>query len=490
VLTDLGWRDEVRAVGDDWLQRFPRSADAYREYALALKRTGAGLEAESVLQRGIDVSAGNVELTSALADLYLEQGRWPAAAEQWSHVAERAPGLAWTLVNYKLESLGSNTSRAAQAVLAQLDGREGVESRKLAAIVAVYAERPDDARRRADALLKEMEPGERQAYITQFAQVASGRGQPALVAWAYRHLLYETQEDSLRWQLAREIVRYDLSAGDTASAVTIVREVATSVESGTDAHRWASAVWIELAAGRGDAKRATARLIEHALLYPNDPALSGLALVVADANARHGELEDADRVLGLLAERPIPAELSARLSATRAYLALQAGRFEEARVDLEAAAALLNGAQRGEALRFLGFLRKATDSELQLVAEARRLAQQGESREAFQGLVEGLDRTAPSEARPGILLWAGELAIQVTALDWAEGVLWEIPRRYPRSGETPVALMTLADVLAENGRKDDAIGMLEKLILEYPESALTPLGRRRLAELKAEVPRS
>jgi TolA-binding protein len=72
----------------------------------------------------------------------------------------------------------------------------------------------------------------------------------------------------------------------------------------------------------------------------------------------------------------------------------------------------------------------------------------------------------------------------------AEQVLRRIPERYPRSGEAPVAMMTLAEELAVSGRLSEAIALLEDLILEYPESALTPIGRRRLAELKEEIPRS
>ena len=53
-----------------------------------------------------------------------------------------------------------------------------------------------------------------------------------------------------------------------------------------------------------------------------------------------------------------------------------------------------------------------------------------------------------------------------------------------------MALVTLAEALAAEGRLMSAIELLETLILEYPESALTPLGRRRMAELKDEVPRS
>jgi TolA-binding protein len=169
---------------------------------------------------------------------------------------------------------------------------------------------------------------------------------------------------------------------------------------------------------------------------------------------------------------------------------LYAGRFDEARSGFEIAAAMLTGEERAEALRLLAILRSGSEAELRALATAQRARVEGRQREAVERLLDGLERTPASAARPALLLWAGELALGAGAIERAEEVLRHIPRVYPNSGEAPVALVTLAEGLAAQGRPSEAIALLEMLIIEYPNSALTPLGRRRLAELREEVPRS
>jgi predicted Zn-dependent protease len=215
-----------------------------------------------------------------------------------------------------------------------------------------------------------------------------------------------------------------------------------------------------------------------------------LALAVADANVRRGRIDEAAAILELVPRAGTTSEVAAKIAASRAYLALYAGQYDEARVEFEVAAASLSGGERGEALRFLGFLRNGNEAELKAVADAHRALQEERNVRAFDRLMDGLRGVRSSQARPAILLWAGEIAVAADEPDRAETVLRRIPELYPESGEAPVALVTLAEALAADGKAMSAIEILETLILEYPESALTPLGRRRLAELKEEVPRS
>ena len=124
------------------------------------------------------------------------------------------------------------------------------------------------------------------------------------------------------------------------------------------------------------------------------------------------------------------------------------------------------------------------------MAAAHRAILQDRPSEAHGKLAAGLRRAPESRARPALLLWAGQLALEAGASKRGEELLRRIPERYPRSGEAPVALITLADALAATDQSDAAIKVLETLIIDYPDSALTPIGRRRLAELKQQVPRS
>jgi tetratricopeptide (TPR) repeat protein len=490
VLVALDRIDEIRVAGESWLRATPRSDIAYREYALALRQLLSDAEAVNMLKRGLAAVDQPHPLAAELANLYLQQGRWSDAAAQWVDVTRASPRLGRDLVRYTLESLGPGAEPAARALLVHLSDEGTDEERELGAIAAIYAGRLDEALERADALIADLEGKDRRGFAARFSDVAANRNQPALVTWAYRQMLMDVIEDSTRWELARQVVEHDLSAGDTVTAHGLLRDVLARAEPGMAAHRWASALQIRVYAAGGSLDDAQAALADHASAYPDDPEISSLALTVGVASLRYGRLEEAARVLSLAPRSGMNRVERARLAAATGYLALYEGRYEEARAGIELAGAELSGWERSEALRVLVFLKNGNEVELRAVADAHRSALQGRPLDAYRRLRQALDGVAPSSARPALLLWAGELAMAGGAVAEAEQVLRRIPERYPRSGEAPVAMMTLAEELAVSGRLSEAIALLEDLILEYPESALTPIGRRRLAELKEEIPRS
>jgi tetratricopeptide (TPR) repeat protein len=491
LLTDLGWIDEVIQTGDRWVRMEPGSDLAYRDYAAALQRLAEYTVAERILLEGIINASRPASLYTQLADLYLEQRQWPEAVAQWFTLLDRYPDPGWDVINYKLETLGPESGVVAATILRRLpEGRLTIDEQKLAAIAALYSDRPGEARRRAEKTLHLLETADRERFVAQIAKVAAAREEPALVAWAYRQMLFAAAGDSTRWDLARQIVRHDVSAGDTTAALATLSELLERTESGTVAHRWASGTRIRLWSAEGNYSDAERGLRRHVESYPDDPSLPALALAVADAYVHRGRIDEAAAILELVPRVGTTSEVAARIAASRAYLALYSGQYDEARFEFEVAAATLSGEERGESLRFLGFLRNGNDAELKAVAEAHRALQQNRPDRAFERLMDGLRGVSSSRARPAILLWAGEMAAAEGRTDRAETVLRLIPELYPESGEAPVALVTLAEALAADGRPLSAIEVLETMILEYPDSALTPLGRRRLAELKEEVPRS
>ena len=491
ILSELGQVADLREAGERWLRAMPGSEAPYREYATALRNVGATDEAEAVLRKGRDEMGRPAALASQLADLYLAQGRWTEAAQEWLVLLEYAPGLGWEFVNFKLDALGMNARPAASALLKALaDRRDVVSDRKLAAIAAIYAGEHAQAREWADDALEKLNADQRRLFIQQFADVAVAESRSELVAWAYRKLLPDVADEAKRWDLAREIVQHDLSAGDTASALRLLDEFSDDTEPGSAAHRWASASQVRLHAAQSEPKRAERVLEVYARLYENDPEFPQLALSVAEANIRSGRLDDANRVLRLVPVDAGNTTLAARMSAARGYLALYAGRYEESLSEFEVAAASLTGGERSEALRFLRFASDASDGELEAIALAHRALLAGRPLEASDRLLDRVRGIPGSSARPAMLLWAAELALRVGEIDRGERVLRGIYESYPRAGEAPIALMLLAEALATVGRGGDAIELLEALVIDYPDSAMTPLGRRRLAELKEEVPRS
>ncbi|MGD8698927.1 MAG: tetratricopeptide repeat protein [Gemmatimonadales bacterium] len=492
VLAELGDRDGLREAGRRWLESAPKSDSAYREYAAALRRLGAVAEAEQVLREGARTSERPIAMAVELANLYQDQERWSEAAEQWVIVIRSSPNLGWDFINFKLRAMGPvEASRAAEALLQRIpDSRGEPQELKLAAIAALYAGAAEEAQRRAESLVVDLEPRERQAFINDFAQVAASRAQPALVAWAYRQLLREVPDETARWDLARQIVQNDLTAGDTTSALRILDGLLDDGDVGTPAHGWASGERIRLLAARGELDAAVRALDAYERHYSGRPEFPILALAVSDEHVRGGRLDEASAILERVPAAGLDAATLARLSSSRGFLALYAGRYDAARAELEVAAAVMTGERRGEVLRVLGFLRAANLRELEALATAHRAAAEGRQGEALRRLLDGLERSPASAARPALLLWAGDLALVAGDVEAAEEVLSTIPHLYPDSGEAPVALIRLAEALAAVDRQTAAIELLETLILDYPDSALTPLGRRRLAELKQEVPSS
>jgi tetratricopeptide (TPR) repeat protein len=489
VLAELGRIDELRSAGERWLRDSPDWETAYREYAGVLRRVGATEEAEAVLLRGRAAIGRPDALAAQLADLYVDAGRWADAASEWLALFRAQPDAGSELVNFKLESLGSAAPAAAGALIESIGEARTVQDRKLLALAALHAERPDEARAAAEVVMAGLEGPERQAFAGRFARAAARTSRPALVAWAYRQLLPTVVDDSTRWALAREIVQYDLSAGDTSAAVEVLALVARRASSGSGPARWASALQVRVSAAT-DPESAGRRFAEHMRRFPDDPARTGLALAVAESNLKAGRLEEAERVLETAASGSPTRNVRAELAALRGYLALYRGEHEAARTELEFAAAALDGPARGVALRILAFLRKGNTAELMAVAAAHRASREGQPLRALDALAARLEGAPASEARPAIALWAGELAVAGGDLDRAESILRSIPERFPESGEAPVALVTLAEALAEGGREPAAVEVLEDLIVSYPGSAVTPIARRRLAELSGEVPRS
>lgn len=486
VLADLGRGDELAAAGEDWMRSAPRAGIAYREYAAALRGAGRPEEAERVLKRGRERLDQPAAFAPELASLYLEERRWDAAADEWLELLRDSPGLAWELINHELRTLGTTADSAASATLELLADDRTIEGQQLAAIATLCAGRADEARERAETLLGELGERERRAFLAGFSRLAANRAQPALVAWAYRHLLRYAGGDVAYWNLAREIVRHELSAGDTAAALAFLGDFLERAEPSSAAHRWASAMQVKLYAAQAEAERAERALQQYVGLY-GDAELPELALTVAETALGRDRLDEARTVLELVPEGTIEASLAARVAATRAYLALYAGSYDQARLQIEVAVEGLSGEQRAEALRLLGFLRDGVERELEAVATAHRLVLRDRPLEASQRLADGLARATPSAARPALLLWAGELAIAGGSLERGEEMLRRIPEIYPRSGEAPVALLMLAEALAGSARPAEAVALLEQLILEYPESAMAPIGRRRLAKLREEV---
>ncbi|HSG80833.1 MAG TPA: hypothetical protein VLC48_01180, partial [Gemmatimonadota bacterium] len=394
VLGELGRSEELVATGERWLSSAPRSEETYREYGLALSRMGEFQRAERVLLEGQQQADRPEVLTFALADLYISQGRWQDVALQWSRVMESSPNMGWDLVVSRFESLGLEYRSVAAEVLAALGERPASPRvARLGAIAALYAEQLDVAWAMAEAAARDMEPVQRRVFMEKLAGAAARHDQPAMVAWAYRQVLSDMPADSTAWELARQIVQFDLSAGDTAAALGTLDRFLAGAQPETSTHRWVAGLRLRLVAARGSADQAADALQEYAQLYPDDRELLDLALIVAEALLRDGRPDESRKVLELVPGGRSDRKLAAQTSAFRAYLALYAGEFDEARADFELAAQTLTGAERGAVIRLLRLLRDASEAELRGVSSAHLATLQHEPQQAYHRLMEGLEAT-------------------------------------------------------------------------------------------------
>lgn len=491
TLAQLGRLDELREAGGDWLEVSPRSEMAYRDYAAQLRQVGDVVEAERVLRAGLAFVGRPSIIAVELADLYLSQERWEEAAEQWVGILRASAGAGWDLVHYKLEGLGEDAKPAAEAALRVLAGEGSPGAAKLAALAALFAERPEEAREHAERIIGSGGPSsERRAFMMQFARAAADRGQEEVAGWAYRYLLSAGGNAASGLDLSRRIIDHELALGDTAAALEAAERAMAESDEGSATHRWAASTRIRLLAATMDTDGAEREYRRFAGRYANDAQIPELAILVGEANLRTGDFDEARRLVEGASRTNVEPAFAARLATLSAYLDLYDGEYEAARSKLEGAATALDGERRNRAIRLLRFLRDGSGRELKAVAEAHREFIRGRTEQASRRLLRGLERAPASGARPALLLWAGELALAAGDRREGQKVLRRLAEEHPASGEATVALMTLAETLAEQGRRDEAMVMLEKLILEYPGSALTPIARRRLAELREEVPRS
>jgi len=490
TLADLGRIDELRRAGAEWLNASPELGVAYRDFASSLRRLGQAAEAERVLKEGLPRASRPSALVVELADLYLSQGRWYEAAEQWLEIMNVSAGVGWDLISYKLESLADNARPAAEATLQLLARSDAPGAPKLAALAALYADRPDEARLYAQRVLdSELPLPERRAFINQVARAAAAREEEELAAWAYRYLLAAEGGRASRLDLAQRLVEHELARGDTAAALEALDRGLEDSEPGSAEHRWGLSRRVRLLANRDEARAAEVAWRRWTESYASETEeTAALAAAVAAADLRAGRLDEAREIVAAAPRSGLDRATAAQLDIVGAYVALHDGDYDAARSRLEGAALAVPGTESNEAIRLLGILREGGDAELDAVAAAHRMLSRGRPGDAFDRLSRAMQRSPASPARPALLLWAGELALAAGDLAAAEEVLLEVERSFPGTGEAPVALMTLAEALAEDGRGAEAVEHLERLILGYPDSALTPIARRRLAELREEVP--
>lgn len=469
--------NRVEALGkaaEAWMQAAPADPAAYRVVASLWRARGRRQQAMATLERGRAAMGDPAAFALELGDMHATDGRYGAALAEWDRaIGASADGYAQ--VKQRLRALPDGGVLMVPALLDRLTRAEPTPARYRAAVdLAMEMGMVQEARETAALLIADMDPTQRQAYLTELGRRADAAGLRRLAFWAYRRLVAESEPGNTTPLLRARIAELALALGDTAAASATYGAIASQLEPGSEERRRALALRIELLGRRGDAASAADALMAFRSEFPQAEETDHLAAGVARAWLAQDRPKRAAAVL-----HDVAGPASAFI---RGMLALRDGRPDEARTALMEAAPGLDGARATAALELanlLGALSHAT---------ALRLAPLVPGEDAARSVLE-LAGTAPERDQPALLDYAARLADRDGGAGIADVARRQLVQDHPDAPETPAALLALARSLGEApDGVAEAVQLLERLILDYPDSPLLPRARQELNRLRTQVP--
>jgi tetratricopeptide (TPR) repeat protein len=490
VLAGLSAFDSLDAAARSWAQRSPGDETPYREWARALEGQRLGPEARRVLLLGRDRLGRPDALSSELAGLSARSGDWENAAGEWVSFAAGHPAQ----LPMASSALATAPVAVRERVLARL-GRAGAAppgphasaARRLAAEVLIAW---GDPRRAWDLFATTLPESMNEAAqaLRRFADRAGSiGGQDGALA---RGLALERMAGLVQTDQAApfylDAARAFVSAGDHVAARRVLDQVAKTGGSSPTMAAAAEATIIAVMLEEGAVDDAVERFRARRDDLLGDD-VSHLSELLAWALVRRGDLAGADALFA--------ADSSVEGLALRGWIALYRGDLRTATAQFLAAGPY---AGRRDAVtdrtQLLALMQQIGVDSLPELGQALLTLKRGDSTAALAALRSAAQRLTLDGGRLDVLLVAGKLAR--ARGDWrtAEEILAGLIREPVAGGrETaapPAAELELAQMLVEQGRRDEAIVHLEHLILTYPTSAVVPQARRELERAKGAIPRS
>ena len=476
ILLEVDSLAELRSSAESWIAQNPASPDSYREVARVYERAFGGEEALSVLRRGQN-GAGDGVLAVEAGDVLLRLGRPREALLEWARALDgseaQAPGALRRMVR-----TGGEHPGLAPGVVRELAVEGASDARRRAAIeIALEARLQPEARRLAEEVAGDLAEPERQGFLNALLRLAEEKDADQLALWTLQQLRRETPRGSRARTLDRQIAVTSLVAGDTVRALEARERYARGLPQRSPERRRALAEMIRLEMATGAPVDLLDRFGAFRQEFPNAPEADPLAVALSERFREEGEPEVAARML-----EGVQGPLSAR---QRAWLALEAGNREGARVNLILTAAGLPATEATSIVQLVGILDRVGEQAAELAGRVS-IARHREGAEAAFSLVNEAVHALPPEDQPPLLAMAARLADEIDRQGEAARLRESLAATFPESSEAPEAILQLARYRASTPTGvPAAIGLLEELILARPNSAVVPVARRELERLRA-----
>lgn len=476
ILLEVDSLAELRSAAESWIAQNPASPDSYREVARVYERAFGGEEALSVLRRGQSRAGGGVLAVEA-GDVLLRLGRPREALMEWARALDgpdaQAPGALRRMVR-----TGGEHPALAPGVVRELAADGASEARRRAAIeIALEARLQPEALRLAEEVARDLPEREREGFLNALLRMAEEKDADQLALWTLQQLRRETPRGSRARTLDRQIAVTSLVAGDTVRALEARERYARGLPERSPERRRAVAEMIRLEMATGAPVELLDRFAAFREEFPNAPETDPLAVALSERFRGDGNPETAVFVL-----EGVQGPLSAQ---ARAWLALEAGNRESARVNLMLAAAGLPATEATAIVQLIGILDRVGEQAADLAGTAS-IARRREGAEAAFSLVNGAVHALPPEDQPPLLAMAARIADEIDRQGEAARLREALAATFPESSEAPEAILQLARYRATTPTGvPGAIELLEELILARPNSAVVPVARRELERLRA-----
>ena len=476
ILLEVDSLAELRSAAESWIAQNPASPDSYREVARVYERAFGGEEALSVLRRG-QSRAGDGVLAVEAGDVLLRLERPREALLEWARALDgpdaQAPGALRRMVR-----TGGEHPALAPGVVRELAVEGASETRRRAAIeIALEARLQPEALRLAEEVAGDLPERERESFLNALLRLAEEKDADQLALWTLQQLRRETPRGSRARTLDRQIAVTSLVAGDTVRALEARERYARGLPERSPERRRALAEVIRLEAATGAPLELLDRFAAFREEFPNAPEADPLAVVLSARFRGDGDLETAAFVL-----EGIQGPESAQ---ERAWLALEAGNRESARINLMLAAAGLPANEATVIVQLIGILDRVGEQAAALAGRVS-IARHREGAGPAFSLVNEAVHALPPEDQPPLLAMAARIADEIDRQGEAARLRESLAATFPESSEAPEAILQLARYRAGIPTGvPAAIELLEELILARPNSAVVPVARRELERLRA-----
>ncbi len=472
----VGPADSVAASAQRWMALAPESPDPYREWAVALTRTGKLDDALRVLTQGSQ-KVGADALLPDMAQLSAARGQWLEGARQWHTAVVSADAL----TEGATETLSQAPDNQHDPILNLLTRTLGDPSaRRMAAELQLAWGRPVQAW----ALLEAAMPADR-AVASQVLERFAGRARLQRTAEAHRVRAQALDKlASVTTGVAQERTRVEAArayadAGDRDAAERMLERLAADSARAPTGAAAAMVTLIDLLAKSGRVEEAEAQYREWngRMTYEES---SGLRNQIAWAWILKGDF--------LTARTVIADDSSIASLAVRGWMALFIGDLKIATKNFRAAGPLAGS--REESIRrtqVAGLIQRIEPDSVPEFGRALYLLAQGDTGAALVQFAVAAESLPPRGGRADVLFYAGQVAKAKGDQARAQPLLLGVLTADPMGAAAPVAEFNLAESYALAGRAQESVRHLEHLILTYPQSAMLPAARRLLDQQRGKV---